>query len=244
MMFYARLSPDVLARFHAALEELREIWGDDAFYGDHLIAVGRSIAFLRNEKFTDAVFGECRTNAERAMIWRFHTLAWCATQALSLPGDFVECGVYEAVSTRILARYLDFGAIAKQWYLYDLFENPGGEGQGVHMAKHGPRLYERVVQALAIYPNIQVTKGRVPEIFSTLVPDRIAFLHLDLNDAGAEIAALSELFPRIVPGGMIVLDDYGWAAYRGQQEAEEPFFSALGHTVLELPTGQGLVIKR
>src|SRR5258708_3375603 len=127
-MFYVPMKPDVLARFHAALNELREIWGDRAFYGDHLITVGRSIAFLRDENFTDAVFGECRTGAERAMIWRFHTLAWCATQALSLKGDFVECGVYEAVSTRILARHLDFGDVPKQWYLYDLFDNPGGAG--------------------------------------------------------------------------------------------------------------------
>jgi hypothetical protein len=148
------------------------------------------------------------------------------------------------VSTRILARYLEFGAVPKRWYLYDLFDNPGGAGQGIHMTKHGPGLYEQVVQSLAPYPNIEVVKGRVPEVFATSVPDQIAFLHLDLNDAGAEIAALTELFPRLVPGGMIVLDDYGWAAYRAQQDAEEPFFAARGHSVLELPTGQGLVIKR
>src|SRR5579872_7631469 len=97
-IFYIPMKPEVLARFHAALEELQTIWGDHAFYGDHLIAIGRNIAFLRNEKFVDSVFAECLTNAQRAMIWRFHTLAWCASQALSLPGDFVECGVYEAIS--------------------------------------------------------------------------------------------------------------------------------------------------
>jgi hypothetical protein len=238
------MAPRSITRFHALLTELRALWGDAAFYGDHLIAAGRTIAFLRDEDFTDAVLGECRSPTERAMIWRFHTLAWAARQAFSLPGDFVECGVYQAVSTRILARYLDFASVAKRWYLYDLFDNEGGTGQGIHMPQHNASLYEKVACSLAAFPNIAVTKGRVPEIFATTVPERIAFLHLDLNDTDAEIAALTELFPRIVPGGVIVLDDYGWVAYQGQQFAEEAFFATRGHTVLELPTGQGLVLKR
>jgi hypothetical protein len=243
-MFYARLTPDAAVRFHAALRELREAWDHQAFYGDHLITAGRNIAFLDDEPFTGAVLAECRANAERAMIWRFHTLAWAATQTLPLAADFVECGVYEAVSTRILARYLDFAAVPKRWYLYDLFDNPGGSGQGQHMAKHGPELHARVVASLTGHPNISVIKGRVPEIFATTVPDRVALLHLDLNDAGAEIAALDELFPRLVPGGMIVLDDWGWADYRPQQTAEEAYFAERGYAVLDLPSGQGLVIKR
>ncbi len=74
-------------------------------------------------------------------------------------------------------------------------------------------------------------------------PQKIAFMHLDINSAPAEIAALELLFDRIVPGGIIVLDDYGWLAYRAQQQAELNFFAARGIKVLELPTGQGLVVK-
>jgi hypothetical protein len=40
----------------------------------------------------------------------------------------------------------------------------------------------------------------------------------------------------------VLLDDYGWYAYRAQKRAEDAFFAAQGYKVLELPTGQGLVV--
>ena len=50
---------------------------------------------------------------------------------------------------------------------------------------------------------------------------RIAYLHIDLNQAPAEIAALEVLFDRIVPGGIVILDDYEWAmGYRRQKLLE------------------------
>ena len=52
------------------------------------------------------------------------------------------------------------------------------------------------------------------------------------------------LFDRIVPGGLIVLDDYGWLPFKAQRDAEDIFFAERGYFVLELPTGQGLVVKR
>mgnify|MGYP000179091681 FL=1 len=64
-----------------------------------------------------------------------------------------------------------------------------------------------------------------------------------MNNADAEISTLEYLWDRIVPGASIVLDDYGWLAYRAQKEVEDPFFAKRGYSVLELPTGQGLVIK-
>ena len=42
---------------------------------------------------------------------------------------------------------------------------------------------------------------------------------------------------------MIVLDDYGWIGYWEQYVEEKEFFESKGLSILELPTGQGLVIK-
>jgi O-methyltransferase len=54
---------------------------------------------------------------------------------------------------------------------------------------------------------------------------------------------LEILFERVVAGGLIVLDDYGWLYYRDQKKAHDDFFAAHGLRVMELPTGQGLVLK-
>ena len=43
-------------------------------------------------------------------------------------------------------------------------------------------------------------------------------------------------------GAAIVLDDYGWRPFRRQKEVADAFFASRGLEVLELPTGQGLVV--
>jgi hypothetical protein len=43
---------------------------------------------------------------------------------------------------------------------------------------------------------------------------------------------------------LIVFDDYGWTGYVRQKESEDAWMAARGHSILEVPTGQGLVIKK
>ena len=54
-------------------------------------------------------------------------------------------------------------------------------------------------------------RGRIPAVFAGNAPERIAWLHVDLNDAAGETAALDALFDRVVPAGIVILDDYEWA---------------------------------
>ena len=42
----------------------------------------------------------------------------------------------------------------------------------------------------------------------------------------------------------MVFDDYGWHLFRKQKDAEDAFMAERGYAILELPTGQGLVVKR
>src|SRR5690606_35177127 len=105
------------------------------------------------------------------------------------------------------------------------------------------QLYAQVRNRFVDTPNVIVTQGKVPDVLAEVVPEKIAFMHLDMNNAEAEIGALEVLFERMVPGAVMVLDDYGWLAYRQQALAEDPWFAQRGYRVLELPTGQGLVIK-
>jgi len=56
-------------------------------------------------------------------------------------------------------------------------------------------------------------------------------------------ATIEVLWDRLVHGGLIVLDDCGWASYGAQKSAEDVFMAERGHRVMELPTGQGLLLK-
>ena len=82
----------------------------------------------------------------------------------------------------------------------------------------------------------------MPDILSEHAPEKVAFLHLDMNAPLANKGALDLLFDRMSPGAVAVLDDYGWIQYRREKEIADEFFEARGYRILEFPTGQGLVI--
>ncbi len=212
------------------------------FIGDQLFTIGRNLSFLENERFMTTFKRHAQTSLEKSVIWRTYVLAWAAERGMKLTGDFVECGAYKGISARILADYLNFKDCDKRFYLYDLFEHSPDMNHH-NMPEHGEGLYDQVCARFGDLDNVSVIKGSVPDTLSESEPKKIAFLHIDMNNAEAELGALKTLFGRVCDGAFVVLDDYGWLGYRQQKIVEDEFFSEAGYQVLELPTGQGLVIK-
>ena len=208
------------------------------FVNDNMVAIERSLAFARDKAFMAAYLKHAKTDAERGVIWRTATLTWAARQALRTEGAFVECGCYKGTSARIL---VDAVELQRPFHLYDLFEHDTSMNHH-SMPEHGAGLFDTVRARFADAPNVVVTKGSVPESL-TNAPDKIAFLHIDMNNVDAEIGALETLFDRMSPGGVVILDDFGWLAYRRQQLAEIEWFAQRGYSVLELATGQGMVVR-
>jgi O-methyltransferase len=211
-----------------------------------LITFERNMGFYEDERFMQAFNSEAAGEQERSIIWRLHVLCWCARNCLRREGDFVECGVYRGFSTAVAARYLEFGARDKRWFLYDTFSgipddqlNPGHPSPAMY-AEAG--LYEGCRARFAEYANVHVIQGRVPEVLHGRAPESVAFLHLDMNSALAESGALEFFSDRFSPGAMVLLDDYGWRGYRPQKFVADAFFARRGCPVMELPTGQGLAL--
>lgn len=244
-MFYWLTEPQA-REFSAALGTLHRIY-PRIFAGDMLIVLQHNMGFFDDPRFMAALQSEATSDQERSLVWRLHVLCWCAANAMRLEGDFVECGVLRGFSSSVVARYLDFGSRPKTWHLYDTFAGIPAEhldpGHGNPPDYQDATLFDTVVRRFAGYPNVFVHRGRVPEVLAGTAPERIAFLHLDMNSSKAETGALEVLYDRLVPGAQLVLDDYGWHAYRQQKVAADEFLGARGAGVLELPTGQGLVIK-
>jgi O-methyltransferase len=243
-MFY--IKPELADEANKAIDTLARIFGY-TFAGDMMLTFHRNMGFYEDRRFMDAFDAEVGTEQERSLVWRLHVLCWCARNCLRREGDFVECGVYRGFSSAVAARYLGFGALDRRWYLYDTFSGiPGDQLDPEHYESPevyaAAGLYEFCVQRFAAYGNIRVERGRVPEVLRVVAPAKVAFLHLDLNSAAAESAALEFFFERLTPGAMVLLDDYGWRAYRSQKLAADAFFAGRGCPVLELPTGQGLVL--
>ncbi len=246
-MFYGLGSEKEKKLFNQVIGMLSIFYGR-VFHADHLITIERCMGFFDDPVFTEAFKKAAQSPQDESLAWRVHTLAWAAQHCLHMEGDFVECGVYKGFSSFFLTTYLNFSAVNKSFYLYDTFAGiPEAYREGSPVPEEGYAecgLYEQAMARFAPFANVKVIQGVVPDSLQAQSPEKIAFMHIDMNSARAEVEALEVLFDRVVPGGMIVLDDYGWQWYRAQKEAEDQFLNSRGYSVLEIPTGQGLVIKR
>jgi hypothetical protein len=221
-----------------AIDQVRPV---GVFAGDNLFTYDRNLSFLTDAAFMRAFEAHAKTPVEKSVIWRNHVVCWAAKRALRLDGDLVECGCYKGVSARIVADYIGLGATDRRFFLYDLFEHTADMNHHA-MPEHSQDLHTAVRARFVDLPMVKVIKGAVPDSFVQGVPDKIAFMHIDMNNPDAELAALNALYDRVVPGAVIVFDDYGWRAYHAQKDVEDAFFASRGNQILELPTGQGLLI--
>jgi hypothetical protein len=242
------------AEFAEAVKTIARAYPGKAYASDMLITLMKNASFFWEERFIESVKSIALDDEERSIAWRLHTTTWAARHALNIEGDFVECGVYRGFTAGVICRFLDFTAVApsKTFYLYDTFrglpeETSTAAERGAHPQYQrnddGAALVEFVRVRFAPYPNVRIVQGIVPHSFEQAAPERIAFLHIDMNSVQAEMGALERLFDRVTPGGLIILDDFGWTPQVDQAVAQTQFMRQRGHFVLELPTGQGMVVK-
>lgn len=211
-------------------------------FADNMFVFQRNNSMFRDSEFVEAWENNIVSPSDRTIVWRRYILAMAAFHCNHLEGDFVECGAYEGVGAKTVIDYLG-NNFQKKFWLYDAFEH-SPEMLNHAMPSHGSDLYDKVKDRFKNYPNVEVLKGFIPDIFKKGCPEKIAYLHIDLNQAPAEIASLEKLFDKVVPGGIIILDDYEMFFYRDQKEAEDEWLNKRGYRVFPLPTSQGIILKR
>lgn len=189
--------------------------------------------------------------------WKVHTVLWAAQHALNLQGegaDIVQLGVFEGSEAAAIADYVALekqpiqmilvdtftGVPAEQWTADEL-EAKADQAQWIY--KEAGDIYQSVRNRFSKYKNVAVVQGRVPEVLSSLNTSRIGLLLIDLNCAAPEQAAMEYLWDRIVPGGMIISDDYGNIGYHAQKVVMDDFAKQKGVSVLSHPTGHGIILK-
>ena len=232
------------------------------FWGDRLLTLDKSAEFRDDSAFqaalqqADSSTGANDYKSPDGICWRYNTLIWAAKTCLRLPGDFVECGVFRGDMTWMITQLVDLQGAGKKFYLYDTFAGldpkysseddfPGSPDffRFIDREYRAPDIEKQVRRRFGDKPFVIVTKGVVPDILHTVAPERIAFLHLDMNSPRAEQGALDILFNRVSPGGIIIFDDYGWKQYYRQKQSADRAMADRGQVIMELPTGQGLVVK-
>jgi hypothetical protein len=195
--------------------------------------------------------------ADPHMQWRVHVALWAAGIAARLPGDFVECGVNAGFVSSAIMQRLDWAKTGKRFYLIDTFSGPllaqysaaeidaGRAGLAEEAIASGAYVtdMERVRANYAEWPDVEIVQGAVPGVLTALGLGQVAFLHIDMNCAYPERAALEYFWDHLAPGAMVLFDDYAYFGNDALAAAIDAAAANLGAEILSLPTGQGLIVK-
>lgn len=107
-------------------------------------------------------------------------------------------------------------------WMFDSFEGlpeSTEKDQNNHPGRFVAKFEEIMWMLGPVYP------GWVPETFKGFENTRIALAHIDLDLYQSTKDALAFIGPRIVSGGVIVVDDYGSEGWNGVSKAVDEFLS-------------------
>lgn len=178
-----------------------------------------------------------------------------------IPGDIVECGVWRGGSMHAVARTLtNCGDQTRELYLFDTFEGMT-EPTEADVRQDGMAAADLLatkerssnVWAFASledvragfkdvpYPSerIHFVKGRVEDTVPAEVPDTISILRLDTDWYESTAHELLHMWDRLVPGGVLMIDDYGH--WKGSRQATDEFIERTGAQLLLIRMNSGRV---
>lgn len=176
-----------------------------------------------------------------------------------VPGAFAECGVWRGGSVlAIIATLQEQGVTDRDVYLYDTFEGMTRPGEHDVSPLERParetweEAQERDERPWALffgedvfseddvrarleatgYPpeRIHLVSGDVESTLPERAPDRLALLRLDTDWYASTLHEMEHLYPRLVDGGVLIIDDYGH--WEGARRAVDEYFTEHGDPVL------------
>ncbi|MFE4715399.1 TylF/MycF/NovP-related O-methyltransferase [Streptomyces sp. NPDC055817] len=178
-----------------------------------------------------------------------------------IPGDIVECGVWRGGSMQACAKaLLAQGDTGRDLYLFDTYEGmtPPTEEDLRRDGKSAEELLaaqgkDRPIWAVATlddvksgfravpYPEgrLHFVQGKVEDTVPEQAPERISILRLDTDWYASTKHELDHLYDRLVPGGVLLIDDYGY--WQGSRQAVDEFLEKTGERLLLLRMDEGRI---
>jgi O-methyltransferase len=171
--------------------------------------------WLADKEF-DSVYQVIRKNT-LVDIYRCYELWQLVAETAKLPGgDLIEIGVWRGGTGALMARQCQLAGIENPVYLCDTFKGVVKAGSkdvtyvgGEHADTNQAAVLE-LIQAFKL-DRVRILAGIFPDDTGHLVGDRqFRFCHIDVDVYDSAKDILSWLWPRLVPGGIVVYDDYGF----------------------------------
>jgi O-methyltransferase len=168
-----------------------------------------------------------------------------ASSAARVPGDFVECGVYQGGTALFLGSIAETSG--KGLHLFDSFAGMPEQTKATDSYKVGSlgdTSLEAVERRLSHLRGISIYPGFMPETFAGTNIPTIALAHIDVDQYKSTLECCKFIYPRMSLGGIMIIDDYGRPGTPGARVAVDEFFADKVEKPISLSTGQCFLIKR
>jgi hypothetical protein len=226
--------------------EMRYAWGERAFSAFvpevKLAEFGRS--FFHDRAFIADYERFDRVNY-RSLDRKF-ALRELLRLALRHPGALAECGVFRGASAFLMAQSISHDRVGRRLHLFDSFAGlsaPGATDGGYWQAGNLACRQSEVAANLAEFADlVSFHQGWIPQRFGDVADTCFCFVHVDVDLYQPTRDALEFFYPRMVAGGLILCDDYGFETCPGVRHAMDAFFADRPEPIVHLPTGQGFVL--
>jgi O-methyltransferase len=164
-----------------------------------------------------------------------------------IEGSVAELGVYKGTTAKVLHTLLP----QRRLYLFDTFEGFDAHdltferGKSAAAAAFRDVSYEAVRALLGASPLIMFCKGHFPAT-TAAVPagEQFALVHLDADLFKPTLDALEYFYPRMAPGGFMIMHDYSSLAWPGVADAVDSFFNNKPESPVLIPDRAGTAIVR
>lgn len=196
-----------------------------------------------------SLMNDLTTNGSHTLVdWdRMWTLKWALGQTKRLPGEIWELGVYRGGSALFFKRMTSNEPKRPIIRLFDSFEGLPLPTENVDRHAAGDFADTSLEEVRALLGDdtfIDYRKGWIPHTFGGLETSSIRAAHIDLDLYQPILDAIQFVYPRLIAGGVVVFDDYGFDSCPGARRAIDEYFRDTLEVPLALPTGQAVVVKR
>lgn len=176
--------------------------------------------------------------------WIIHQLLRLTT---NVPGDTAECGVFAGAGSYLILRANERDNLHKRThYMFDSFEGlsqPDTADGSYWQAGDMAMAEDAVRHNLRDCSNYVAMKGWIPSRFAEVAGRRFSFVHIDVDLYEPTRDSLAFFLPRMTAGGIIVVDDYGFATCPGATQAVDDILRHGPEKMLAMPDGGGFLIK-
>lgn len=192
---------------------------------------------------------------------------------IDIPGSIVECGVFKGMSFLTFIKLVEIfcpGDTLKRVIGFDTFQgfvnlsiNDGppnlqrGKVVGGWSAGDFLPALEKAIEItqrdsmIPRFRRVELVKGDVrktiPEYVKKNPGLRVALLHLDMDVYEPTLVALKHLYPLVVAGGVVLLDEYAMDGFPGESAAFDEYFEGRRPVLRKFPyisTPGGYFIKQ